>query len=98
MKIKIGDTFLLALVVRVDGLIQDLTNWQVRSCALTPFGERYPFEIEFTDRVNGAFNLMADTSSWNPGNLNFDIRYTTDSGQVITTKSVLLRVMQSDTP
>ncbi len=96
MEIKIGDTFMLALIARVDGEVQDLTNWQIRAGASNRFGTRHPFEVEFTDRPNGAFTLSADTSGWLPGNLSFDIRYTTDSGQVVTTKSIPFLAVMSD--
>lgn len=95
MEIKIGDTFLLALVVKVDGEFQDLTNWEVRAGAMTRFGIRHPFEVEFTDRANGALILKADTTEWVADTLSWDIRYTTDAGQVVTTKSVPLHVVQS---
>lgn len=96
MEIKLGDTFLLALVVKVDGAVQDLTGWSIRAGASNRFGVRHPFEVEFTDRPNGAFTLSADTSGWLAGNLSFDIRYTTDSGQVVTTKSVPFLAIASD--
>ena len=97
MQIKQGDTFLLALSVSVDGLPQDLTNWKVRSWLSSISGMVMEFTVDFTDRTAGEFNLEADTASWPIGWLGFDIRYTTDSEQIVTTKSIPVLVLRSDT-
>jgi hypothetical protein len=98
MEIKRGDSFLLALVVKVDGVAQDLTNWGV-SAAISPgFGVVTPLTVSFTDRVNGAFELSAETSDWPIGWMSFDIRYTTDADQIVTTETVKAQVIQGITP
>lgn len=100
MKIKRGDSFLLALVTSVDGVPQDLTNWEVRSsiATLNGFQEVADLTVTYTDRAAGEFTLSADTSAWPLGCLEFDVRYTTDSGQIVTTDSVIVKITKSDTP
>lgn len=98
MNIKRGDSFLLALIVKVDGVAQDLTNWQVRSSIENSAGFVAQLLVEFTDKSAGAFTLSADTSDWPTGTFKFDIRYVTDAGQVVTTESVQVFVSKGVTP
>ena len=98
MRIKRGDSFLLALVARVDGVRQDLTNWEVRAAIGTCYGVVDEITVAFTNRAQGEFELSADTTEWPIGVLEFDIRYTTDVGQIVTTNSVKVDVVKSDTP
>lgn len=97
MNIKRGDSFMLALVVKVDGVIQDLTNWQIRSSIENSAGFAAPLTVEITDRAAGAFKLTADTADWPTGSMMFDVRYVTDAGQVITTDSVAVSVTKGVT-
>lgn len=98
MDIVRGDSFILALSVKVDGLAQDLTNWQIRSSIASTFAIVSDLTVTYTDRAGGKYDLTADTTSWPLGPLSFDIRYTTDAGQVVTTSKVPINVVLSDTP
>ena len=98
MRIKRGDSFLLALVTRVDGARQDLTNWGVRAAIASCYGVINELTVTFTNRAQGEFELSADTTEWPIGVIEFDIRYTTDVGQIVTTNSVKVNVIKSDTP
>lgn len=88
MNIKRGDSFQIALVVKVGGVLQDLTDWEVRSSIGTPSRVVAELTVEFTDRAAGEFTLSAETDTWPIGSLNFDIKYTTDAGQILTTDPV----------
>jgi len=98
MNIKRGDSFLVALVVKVDGVPQDLTDWQVRASIGTPSRVIADLDVEFTDRAAGEFTLSAETATWPTGVLSFDIRYTTDAAQIITTDPVRVFVAKGVTP
>lgn len=97
MEIKRGSTFLIRFVVKVDGVVQDLTNWQITSGAKSRLGTRYPFTVTYPDRANGVFEIEADTSEWIIGPTSYDIRYVTDSGQKVISPSTLFDVTENDT-
>ena len=97
MEIKRGATFLISFVVTVDGLVQDLTNWDITSGAKSRFSVKHPFNVTFPDRVNGVFELEGDTTGWLPGPYSYDITYVTDSGQKVISPSVLFDLVESDT-
>lgn len=101
MIFKQGDTFLLSLAVTVDGVAQDCTLWEVQSKIdehknpqADPVAD---LVVTWLDRAAGLFTLSADTSTWPIGNLFFDIQYTTDSAQIITTDSVLVQIIHGET-
>lgn len=97
MNIKRGDSFQVALVVKVGGVPQDLTEWQVRSSIGTPSRIIAELAVEFTDRAAGEFTLSADTATWPTGSLFFDVRYTTDAEQILTTDPVSVVVVKGIT-
>jgi hypothetical protein len=97
MKIIKGDSFLLALVAKVDGVPQDLTGWDVRSSI--QLGQTLKLlTVDVTDMAAGEYLLSADTSDWPTGVHKFDIRYTTDAGQVLTTEAISVQVARGVTP
>lgn len=97
MNIKRGDSFQIALVVKVDDVPQDLTDWQVRASIGTPSRVIAELAVEFTDRAAGEFTLSAETGTWPTGALSFDIRYTTDAEQILTTDPVRVFVAKGIT-
>jgi hypothetical protein len=97
MQITRGDSFLLALIAKVDGVAQDLTNWQVRSSIGSALGVIHDLAVGYTDRVAGAYTLSAETAGWPIGDLKFDILYTTDVGQVVHTSPIQVTVVKGVT-
>ncbi len=96
--IKRGDTFLVQGAVIVGGVAQDCTDWsarcQIKGCndfAVTPL-------FTWLDQVAGTYQLyVADTTDWPIEILSFDIEYTTDSGQIISTVNVYVPVSEDIT-
>jgi len=97
MQITRGDSFLLGLVVKVDGARQDLTHWQIRS-SIGKGSFLRELSVNFTDRSAGEFTLSAATSGWPLGTLALDVKYTTDVDQIITTNAVQILVVKGVTP
>lgn len=98
MQITRGDSFLLALVAKVDGVAQDLTHWQVRSSIGSALGVIHELTVDYTNRASGEYTLSAQTSAWPIGDLKFDILYTTDAGQVVHTSPIQVTVVKGVTP
>lgn len=94
---KRGDTFLISIVVKIGGVPQDITNWTILSQVRD--GERLVADLEYTvlDAVNGSYQLRYDdTVTW-LGIYNWDIQYTMDTGQIISTRTVTLDCRQDTT-
>lgn len=98
MNIVRGDTFELAVVVKVDGTPADITNWEITSSVATDFGVIGPLMVAKTAPLVGEYSLSADSSAWPLGCCSFDIRYVTDSAQIVTTAKTEIHVTKSDTP
>lgn len=98
MNIVRGDTFELAVVVKVDGVPADITAWQITSSVATDFGIIAPLTVAVTNALVGEFSLSAATDEWPLGCCSFDIRYVTDSAQIVTTAKTEVHVTKSDTP
>lgn len=101
IKIKRGDTFILALKVKVDGALQDLTNWKIKSSVGNVDGKIADLKVNIlpqTDGNLGQYVLHGATNMWPPGELMFDIRYTTDADQVVTTETGKILLSKSVTP
>lgn len=93
-----GYSFLLALIAKVDGVGQDLTEWEVRASLGKGGAVIDEFTVGFTDRASGEYTLSADTSEWLVGVASFDIRYVTDTRQIATTGPVSVVVRNGVTP
>lgn len=98
MEIKQPGSFLLGLEVEVDGEIQDLTGWTV-SAAVASKNRAFYRQLTVTvlDAAKGLFELSGPTADWPTGQLLFDIKYVTDSEQIIMTESVEVLVTQGIT-
>lgn len=91
--IKQGDTLLLECVVKIDGVVQDITSWVIKSTVKysTTFVEN--LVVTKYDPTVGKFRISkADTTAWparfdNPKQLLCDIEYTLPSGQIISTET-----------
>ena len=101
IKIKRGDTFILALKVKVDAVPQDLTHWKIKSSVGNLDGRIADLKVDFMPQTGdtlGEFVLHGDTKAWPPGEATFDIRYTTDSEQIVTTETGKILITKSVTP
>lgn len=105
IRIKRGDTFILALKVwvgEVGGAAQDLTGWTIRSSVGTIDGKVADLTVNLLPQddedTTGEFVLHGKSNSWPLGELVFDIRYTTGTGQVITTQEGRILLTRSVTP
>lgn len=91
---KRGDTF-TASCQRVG---VDITNTTIRS-QLRLGAWRYTLTVTKTDAANGEFTLSApasDTVYWPVGTASWDIEYT-DSGEVHSTETVRIRILEDVT-
>lgn len=102
IRIKRGDTFILALRAMVDGEPQDLTHWKIRSSVGNVDGKIADLKVNVLPQdvpeTKGQYVLHGNTNNWVLGELEFDIRYTTASDQVVTTNSAKLLLVKSVTP
>lgn len=101
IKIKRGDTFILALKVKVDGQPVDLTNWKIRSSVGNIDGKVADLKVNILPQIEetiGQIVLHGPTNVWPVGELAFDIRYTTDSDQIVTTETGKIILTKSVTP
>lgn len=101
INIKRGDTFILALKATVDGVAQDLTGWTIRSSVGTVDGRIADLQVNILPQEDdslGEYVLHGKTANWPLGELVFDIRYTTDTDQVITTQAGRILLSRSVTP
>lgn len=92
----------IPIVTRVDGELQDLTNWVVTAGACSdpdvPPVKFFPLTVEVTDAVNGAFDIVGDTTDWPLGKMFYDFKYVTDSAQEVTMPARALLIQRSITP
>lgn len=102
IKFKRGDTFILALKAKVDDVAQDLTGWTIRSSVGTIDGKVADLTVNILPQddpdTKGEFVIHGKTDSWPLGELAYDIRYTTDTEQVITTQEGRILLSRSITP
>ena len=103
MKIKRGDDFILALQVTVAGVVQDITGWVIEAKVAqrvnvpnVPAGFTWKkvtdLLVNDLEPLIGQYVLSANTATWPEGALYYDIRYTTDVGQKVTTESIRIDV------
>lgn len=103
MKIKRGDDFILALQVTIAGVVQDITGWVIEAKVASRVGlpnipagftwkKVADLSVNDLEPLTGQYVLSANTSTWPAGTLYYDIRYTTDAGQKVTTESIRIDV------
>lgn len=89
---KRGDSFLRTGTVLINGKPTDITGWAIAS--QVRFGTKLveTLQVTVTDAEKGEYRLASPgtTERWPLGALAFDIKYTTDTGQVIRTDTVAI--------
>lgn len=95
IEIKRGDTFLREGIVEIDGVEQDVSTWGIR--AHLRRGNRLVSNLEVI-RVGGRYRLRdAATDDWPLGPLEGDIEYTLPSGQIVSTETFTVEVIEDKT-
>ncbi len=100
---KRGDTFRLAGVVKVGGVVQDMTGWTIKAQVrgLRPSGpDALISELTGTwlDAAGGALQLLdASTADWPLGDATIDVRLTSPSGDKTTTSSARFIIAEAVT-
>lgn len=97
---KRGDSFRVSAIVKIGGVVQDITNWdiqsQIRREGDTAFVQ--DVTVERIDDLAGSYVLRVDdTSAWPIACLVWDVQYTMDTGQVISTQTVVIDVRRDVT-
>lgn len=95
-QIKRGDSFGLTLQVAIAGTVQDLTNWTILSQVRQADGKLVETLVaNIVDGPQGKFNVASlGTGQWPVGLLDWDIQYTTDAGQIISTDTIQINVVK----
>lgn len=97
---KRGDTFLISAVVKIGGETQDITLWDIKSQLRREDDPAFLVElvIERIDNTQGTYMVRCDdTTAWPIGQLQWDVQYTTDTDQVISTQTVIVDVRKDVT-
>lgn len=101
LTLKRGDTLDLSCALTLAGQPIDLTGWSIQCHVIAPGNVVvHQFAAVITDPLVGAYRLpaaSADTRKWPIGGLNMDIRYIDPAGRVMTTETVALTVLQTQT-
>lgn len=90
IKFKRGDTFVLDGVVSEAGQVLDITGWTVKSQVRLGAQLLAELQVQYTDRPNGKYRLLADpvvTATWPVNKILADVEYTTAAGQVVSTET-----------
>lgn len=98
MQFKRGDTFLIESRATSDGIPLDLSSGAVRSQVRNGGALVAELDIEWLDRVKGAYRLRAnDTTRWPVTVLTCDIEYTFPSGQRVSTETFEIDCVKDET-
>ena len=89
---KQGDSFLLQGTVKIDDIVQDITNWTIKSKVKQSSTFTDTLVVTKTDAANGVYKLSKDdTTAWpsglTPKTILCDIEYILPSGQIISTET-----------
>lgn len=98
VRIKQGSHFVYDAAVQDNGAPVDMTLWSVASQIRD--GETLIADLTLTwvDRAQGKFRLsFAETASWPLKKLKWDIKYTTNTGQITHTDTILVMVFDAET-
>ena len=96
-RIKQGSDFVQDCSVTDGGSAVDMSSWSVASQVRD--GETLVADLTLTwvDRAQGQFRLSGATGDWPKKKLDWDIKYTTDTGQIIHTDTVIVAVLDAET-
>ena len=93
----IGDTFTFGAAIEVEG-VNDFSAWEVTAAAQLPSGYVVSLAVTWVDHVAGTYEFSADTSTWAPGWINFNMCYRTDSAEFFSTKLSQVLMVQRLAP
>lgn len=96
---KTGDTFLLQCVVKIDNVVQDITDWTI-ACSVKQ-GSTFLDSCTITklDAANGLYQIKKqDTTAWPAKTLLCDVQYTLPSSQIISTETFEIACVAGITP
>lgn len=99
IKVKRGGSLSLIHSIKLNGVVQDLTDWEI--AALIKFGTREvaSFTITPLDLAQGIVQLQVDTTEeWPIGTLVFDVKYTLPSGYVYYSPTLSIACAERITP
>lgn len=94
---KQGDTLDWTVTLEEDRAVVDLTGWSIRAHIRTGDTLVGALTVVLTDAVNGVFSLVAtatQTDSWAAGTHNVDIEFTDDTGDVFSTNTFQLTIVE----
>lgn len=97
---KRGDTFRMQGTVKIGGEVQDITSWSIVSQIRDEANPEFEVDLDVTviDAVNGLYEISyTDTSAWPIKSLVWDIQYTTDTDQIISTDTITIDVRKDVT-
>lgn len=97
INLKQGDTVDWVVTLNEGGIAVDITSWSIR--AQIRSGDTLIFNLTVTiiDAVNGQFRLSAtpaQTDTWSAGSQSCDIEFTDDSGNVFSTETFTVVVIE----
>lgn len=89
---KQGDSFILQGTVKIDNVVQDITDWTIKSKVKQSTTFTDTLVVTKTDPVSGVYQLTKnDTTSWpagvTPKVILCDVEYQLPSGQIISTET-----------
>lgn len=95
---KRGDSFDIEGQVAVDGTVQDITNWGIRSHLRNGTTLIAALTVTKTDATDGKYTLsVADTTAWPLRRLVCDIEYTRPDGKIASTETFYINCIQDVT-
>jgi len=90
---KRGDTFTIQCNIELD-----ITGWLIESQIRSGDKLITVLELELVNPLTGIYKLKhVDTKLWPVGELQCDIQYTTNTGQIISTETFIIEVMKDIT-
>jgi len=97
---KRGDTFDYSGVLRNGGQVEDFTGWTLaaeirQQSSLTLVAT---LQATWVDAETGLLRLRAtNTTSWRPGRAVMDVQFTTPTGDIVSSPTVPLVIVQDTT-
>ena len=90
---KQGDTFVLECTVKINNVVQDITDWTIASkVKLTSANFADTLTVTKLDAANGVYQIKKqDTTAWpsgtTPKSILCDVEYTLPNTQIISTET-----------
>lgn len=96
-RIKRGATFLINFTATTEGQPLDLTGWTVTSSVRQRGNFVANNFVEIPDAPAGEIIVSSPTDGWPLGQIEFDIRFVSDTDQVTYTESVSFELIEPET-